>query len=45
MIGNGNPPIWKIDDDTMIQKYISFKQDDKVFYKSTNAVSMLYNLL
>lgn len=42
MIGDHNPPIWKIDGKELLQKYISFNQNDKILYKNTRIVSTLY---
>lgn len=39
MIGKGNPPVWKIDGKALLQKYIPFKQDNKILYKNTSVYS------
>ncbi|XP_050432029.1 nucleolin-like [Adelges cooleyi] len=39
MIGEGNPPVWKIDGKALLQKYIPFEQDGKTLYKNTSVYS------
>jgi len=39
MLSKGNPPVWKIDGKALLQKYIPFKQDDKILYKNTSVYS------
>ncbi|XP_050537627.1 uncharacterized protein LOC126903495 [Daktulosphaira vitifoliae] len=39
MIGDGNPPVWKIDGKALLQKYIPFEQDGKTLYKNTSVYS------
>lgn len=38
MVSKANPHIWKIDCESMLQKFIPFKEDGKVKYKNTFTV-------
>lgn len=40
-VGQENPPIWKIDGKVLLQKYVAFKQDEKILYRNTQTVSKL----
>lgn len=44
MLSKGNPPVWKIDGKALLQKYVPFKQDDKILYKNTSVVSTFIRL-
>lgn len=38
-LGTEDPPIWKIDSSSLLQKFIPFKQDNILLYKSTAVYS------
>lgn len=37
--GDNDPPLWKIDGKALLQKYIPFEQEGKIYYKNTSVYS------